>query len=368
MKIELHQISIREVAKNYADNAEDGVVGYDGRLNIRPKYQREFVYKDKQRNEVIESVKKEFPLNVMYWVKNGEDSYEVLDGQQRTLSICQYINGDFSIDNKYFHNLEEDKQEQINDYELMVYICEGTDSEKLEWFKIINIAGEKLTEQELRNAVYTGEWLTDAKKYFSKTSCVAYNIGSDYLKGSTIRQEYLEKALYWIAESKGICIEEYMAQMQHKSNANEVWLYFNNVITWVKTVFRTYRKEMKGLEWGLLYNKYKDNEYDSNQLEEKVKELMMDEEIQKRAGIYEYLLSNDEKHLNLRAFPQSMKRKAYEQQNKKCANASCPSGDKEFDIDEMEGDHITPWSAGGKTVQENCQMLCKDCNRRKSAR
>lgn len=368
MDITLNKIKVRDVFKDYSDDDENGVKGYGGKLDIRPKYQREFVYKDKQRDEVIKTVKKKFPLNVMYWVKNGDDKFEILDGQQRTISLCAYIKGDFSIDNFYFHNLTQTEKDQIWDYELMIYFCEGTDKEKLEWFKIVNIAGEKLTPQELRNAVYTGEWLTDAKRYFSKTGCVASSIGSDYLKGSPTRQEYLEKALEWISNSKGISIEQYMARMQHKSNANELWLYFNNVITWVKTVFRTYRKEMKGLEWGLLYNKYKDNEYDSNQLEEKVKELMTDEEIQKRAGIYEYLLSNDEKHLNLRAFPQSMKRKAYEEQNKKCANSSCPSGDKEFEIDEMEGDHITPWSAGGKTVQDNCQMLCRECNRRKSAR
>lgn len=169
MKIKLQEIMIREVAAGYINNQEDGVIGYSGALNIRPKYQREFVYKDKQRSSVIETVRKDFPLNVMYWVKNEDGTYEVLDGQQRTISICEYVSGNFSLDFQYFHNLTDVEREQILSYKLMVYICEGNDREKLDWFKTINIAGEKLTEQELRNAVYTGTWLTDAKRYFSKT-------------------------------------------------------------------------------------------------------------------------------------------------------------------------------------------------------
>ena len=179
MKIELHEISIRDLVENYKDCKEEGVFGYSGRLNIRPPYQREFVYKDKQRDAVIDTVQKNFPLNVMYWVKNGDD-FEVLDGQQRTISICQYVNGDFILNKFNFHNLPKDKQEQILDYKLMIYFCEGTDSEKLDWFRIINIAGEKLFDQELRNAVYTGHWLADAKLYFSKSNCAAYGLGKDY--------------------------------------------------------------------------------------------------------------------------------------------------------------------------------------------
>ena len=174
MKIELHEISIREITENYIDNAENGVTGYNGKLNIRPKYQREFVYKDKQRNAVIETIVKGFPLNVMYWVKNSDDAFEVLDGQQRTISFCQYVNGDFSINSRAFQNLTITEQQQILDYKVMVYFCEGNDKEKLDWFKIINIAGEKLTDQELRNAVYTGAWLSDAKLKFSKSNCAAY--------------------------------------------------------------------------------------------------------------------------------------------------------------------------------------------------
>ena len=197
MKIELKEFTIKDIVNGYENSDEEGVVAFSGRLDIRPKYQREFVYKEAQRNAVIDTIRKGFPLNVMYWVKN-DDNYEVLDGQQRTISFCEYVVGNFSVDEMYFHNLTNDKQEQILDYKLFIYICDGTDSEKLEWFKTINIAGEKLSNQELRNAVYTGPWLSSAKQKFSKTGCVAYKIGEKYMSGSPIRQEYLETAISWI--------------------------------------------------------------------------------------------------------------------------------------------------------------------------
>ena len=360
MKIELNEISIREVAENYVDNAEDGVVGYNGKLNIRPKYQREFVYDEKQRNAVIDTIRKGFPLNVMYWVKNEDGTYEVLDGQQRTISFCQYINGDFSIDNRAFHNLTKTEQDLILDYKLMIYFCEGNDKEKLDWFKIINIAGEKLTDQELRNAVYTGPWLTNAKLHFSKTSCAAYLLAKDYVNGSPIRQEYLETALSWINNGN---VEEYMSIHQHDPNANELWTYFRNVIEWVKLTFTNYRKEMKGINWGVLYNQFKTNTYDTEKLEQEIQTLMIDDDVTNKKGIYFYVLTRNEKYLNIRAFTESQKRSAYEKQNGICKNCG-----KHFDIKEMEADHITPWHAGGKTSIDNCQMLCKDCNRRKSGK
>ena len=179
MKIELHKISVRKVIAGYKDSAEEGVVAYGGKLDIRPKYQREFVYNGKQRDAVIETIKNSFPLNVMYWVKTDEGNYEVMDGQQRTISVGQYVNGDFSLNDRFFHNLTDKEQEQILGYELMIYFCEGTDKEKLDWFKIINIAGEKLYDQELRNAIYTGPWLSDAKLKFSKSNCAAYLLSND---------------------------------------------------------------------------------------------------------------------------------------------------------------------------------------------
>lgn len=363
MKIQMHEISIRDVYKGYKDSAENGVVAYSGALNVRPPFQREFVYKDKQRDEVINTVRKGFPLNVMYWVKNNDKEYELLDGQQRTISICQYISGDFSINYQYFHNLTQQEKDQILDYKLMIYICEGTDKEKLDWFKIINIAGEELTVQELRNAIYTGQWLTEAKKYFSKSGCPCYQIASDYLKGSAIRQDYLETVLKWIASKEGIEIEQYMAKHQHDPNSAELWLYFNNVMTWVKTYFPKYRKEMKGIEWGLLYNEHKDKVLDANTLEQEISKLMQDDDITNTKGIYHYVLDRKEKHLNIRTFDNRIKRIAYDRQKGICVKCN-----KYFDITEMEADHITPWHLGGQTVLDNCQMLCKECNRRKSGK
>jgi uncharacterized protein with ParB-like and HNH nuclease domain len=193
VKIELKQITVREVVNGYIDNAEAGVVGYGGKLDIRPAYQREFVYKDEQRNEVVRTIRKGFPLNVMYWVARDDGGYEVMDGQQRTISFCQYIKGDFSVEfdgNPYaFHNLTGEEQEQILNYPLQIYFCDGTDKEKLDWFKIINIAGEKLTAQELRNAIYTGPWLSDAKLKFSKSNAPAKGLAEKYVVGSPIRQD-----------------------------------------------------------------------------------------------------------------------------------------------------------------------------------
>ena len=185
MNIAERKVTVGEVCEGYFNDAEEGVVGYDERLDIRPKYQREFVYKDAQRDEVIRTVLKGLPLNVIYWCKTGEDTYEVLDGQQRTISLCEYVDGSFSVDDKYFYNLPADVKKKILDYPLFVYVCDGTDSEKLDWFRIINIAGEQLTDQELRNAVYAGSWTSDAKRYFSKTGCAADALAGDYLKHSS---------------------------------------------------------------------------------------------------------------------------------------------------------------------------------------
>lgn len=358
MKIELKHIKIKDIINNYEDNADEGVCGYNGLLNIRPKYQREFVYKDEKRNAVIYTIKKGFPLNVMYWAKNEDGTYEVLDGQQRTISFCQYCNSDFSLDNKYFHNLTIAEKEEILNYELMIYFCEGNDKEKLDWFQVINIAGEKLTTQELRNAVYTGTWLTSAKNIFSKKLCAAFVLSKEYVNGSPIRQEILEKALSWISDNN---IEGYMATHQHDPNANELWIYFKNVIEWVVLTFTHYRKEMKGVEWGELYDKYHKNMYDTNELESEIKSLMEDEEVGNNKGIYKYVLTRNKKHLNLRTFSDKEKRQMYEKQNGVCLICN-----NHFSFDEMEGDHITPWSQGGKTTIDNGQMLCRDCNRRKS--
>ena len=358
MNIEPLEITVRELSEGFEDLQENGVFGFDGKLVIRPPYQREFVYKDKQREAVIDTITKNYPLNVMYWAVNADDKFEVIDGQQRTISICQYVDGDFAFNGKYFHNLQNDEKERILNYKLTVYLCSGTDSEKLEWFKTINIAGEKLTDQELRNAVYSGSFVSDAKRYFSKTNCAAYAIGSDYLNGSPIRQDYLETTIKWISNDN---IIDYMAKNQHNPNANELWSYFQNVINWIKVVFPKYRREMKGINWGFLYNQFKNETYDFQQLENQISQLMQDEDVTKKSGIYEYVLTGNEKFLNIRAFTDNQKREAFERQN-----GICPKCGKTFQINEMEADHITPWHEGGKTSAENCQMLCKDDNRRKS--
>ena len=361
MNIELKEITVRDLTNGFEDNAENGVVGFGGKLDIRPPYQREFIYKDKQRDAVIDTVNKNYPLNVMYWAVREDGNFEVIDGQQRTISLCQYVNGDFSHMFRGFENLQNDEQQKLLDYKLMVYVCSGTDSEKLEWFKTINIAGEKLTEQELRNAVYSGSWVSDAKRYFSKNGCVATQIGSDYLNGSAIRQEYFETAIDWISKGN---IEVYMSNHQHDQNASALWRYFQDVISWVEATFVVKRRKfMKGIEWGFLYNKYKDNIYDTKVIEDETAQLIADDEVEKKSGIYSYILTRDERFLGIRTFSDSIKQKVYEKQKGICAISK-----KHFDISEMEADHITPWHEGGKTIEANCQMLSKDENRRKSGK
>ena len=376
MKIHPMQITIRELFAGFKDSGDEGVVGFGGRLDIRPPYQREFIYGKEPRDKVIDTVRKAYPLNVMYWVRNPDPdspsddtraTYEVLDGQQRTLSICKYVAGDFSIQEDehplYFYSLPVDEQEQVLSYELTVYVCEGQDSEKLEWFRTINIAGEKLTRQELLNAIYTGPWLADAKKYFSKPNCPAYLLGSEYVVGSPSRQELLELALKWISKDEPAT---YMAAHQHDKTAIELWNYFSSVINWVKATFPTVRKEMKFVNWGELYDAHKADKLDPAALEKLIEGLMLDDDITRKAGIYAYVLNGKERNLSLRAFSEKVKRETYTKQKGICANKKgCPEKGRSLKLDEMEADHITPWHAGGTTTAENCQMLCKDCNRRK---
>ena len=363
MNIVHASIKVRDLVKGYQDDVQTGhISGYNGKLDIRPAYQREFIYKDKQRDAVIETINKGFPLNVIYWAKKEDGTFEVLDGQQRTISICQYCNDEFSLDYRYFHNLTEDEKNVILDYELDVYQCEGSDKEKLDWFKIINIAGEKLTDQELRNAVYAGTWLSDAKKRFSARNCAAERLAKDYMAGSCIRQDYLETCLAWIASKEGTSIEDYMAQHQHDDNAGALWSYFSSVIQWMKTVFPNYRKEMKGVAWGLLYNEFGTKYPNVEQTETEVKRLMMDEDVTSKKGIYEYILSGREKVLSIRTFTDNQKREAYERQNHRCPYCEAEGVNKQWSIEEMQADHIKPWSEGGRTIADNCQMLCSRCN------
>ena len=375
MKINLQQIKVRDLVNGYVNNDEEGVVGYGGRLNIRPAFQREFVYNEKQQKAVIDTVVKGFPLNTMYWVHNEDDTFELLDGQQRTLSICEFVEGNFSMEfskgvEQAFHNLTDDEQNAILDYELMVYVCDGNERERLEWFRTINIAGEKLTDQELLNINYIGAWLSDAKRKFSKTNCVAFKLGHKFVKGSPIRQDYLETALSWIS---GGNITNYMSTHQHDVNANELWLYFNSVITWIETTFaidtnpKNYRKEMLGLNWGDLYKRFRNNMYDAQAIEKRVNELMANEEVTDKKGVYEYILSGENEDmackLSKRTFSEADKRTAYERQN-----GICPITGEYLPISEMQADHIIPWWKGGTTTLSNLQMISKTANARKGGR
>lgn len=367
MEISLQQISIRDLTDGYNDMDDEGVVAYHGLLNVRPKYQRNFVYKDDKRNAVIKSVKKGFPINVMYWAKKPDGTFEMLDGQQRTISICEYVGKKFSIKAEYFQTLPESEQEKFLDYKLQVYFCEGTDKEILDWFETINIATEVLTNQELRNAVYTGEWLTDAKRKFSKKNCVASKLNDGYVSGDPNRQLLLEKVLLWSAEAEGITgvaddrIRQYMANHQLDKNANREWQYFQDIINWARKIFANPRNILKGQPWGEFYNNYHNNFYDSDEVEKKVANLLKDDDVTNKSGIVQYVLDKDERHLNIRAFTQSQKEQMYEEQG-----GICPGCGEHFEIGEMEADHRKPWSQGGKTELSNGMMLCADCNRKKS--
>ena len=328
MTINQIEVTVGDITDGYVNNEEQGVRGYGGKLDIRPPYQREFIYNEKEQQAVITTVLNGYPLNVMYWVKRGNDAecpYEVMDGQQRTLSLCEYVAGKFSYEFKNFFNQPKDIQRKILDYRLTVYVCEGEPSEKLEWFRTINIAGKPLNDQEINNAVYAGPFVSDAKRHFSKSNCGAYRLAKDLVTGTPIRQDFLKKALEWMAghetrEGKRQTIVGYMAEHQHKT-------------------------------------------LDTAALARQISTLMRDSEIQRQQGIIPYVLTGDERELDLRAFPDDIKLAAWETQGHKCALCG-----KEMDYEFMEGDHITPWRDGGRTVKENCQMLCRECNRRKSAK
>ena len=373
MTIKQISVTVRDITQGYVNNDEQGVRGYNGLLDIRPPYQREFIYNDKEQQAVIKTVLKGYPLNVMYWVKRSDDAecpYEVMDGQQRTLSLCEYVAGKFSYEFKNFFNQPPDIQQRILDYELTVYVCEGEHSEKLEWFKTINIAGKALYEQEILNAIYAGPFVSDAKRHFSKSNCGAYKLGKDLVNGSPIRQDFLKVALNWMAEheqreGKAQSRVGYMAQHQHDPNANNLWTYYQNVLNWAITNFemKKFKKIMKGLNWALYYDKFHDKTLDTVALAQRISTLMRDGEIQRPAGIIPYVLTGDERELDLRAFPEDIKLAVWEKQGH-----ICPMCHKEFDFEFMDGDHIIPWSKGGRTVIENCQMLCHECNLHKGAK
>lgn len=372
MTIKQIEVTVGEIVNGYVNDDERGVRGYGGLLDIRPPYQREFIYNDKEQQAVIDTGLHGYPLNVMYWVRRGDDAdcpYEVMDGQQRTLSLCEYVAGKFSFELRNFFNQPDDVRRRILYYRLTVYVCEGEASEKLAWFKTINIAGKPLNDQEINNAVYAGPFVSDAKRHFSKSGCGAYRLGKDMVAGSPLRQDFLKKALEWMADHETRCgVKQtavgYMADHQHDPNANNLWTYFQTVLNWALTNFdiKKFKRIMKGVDWALLYDGYGGSTLDVDAIK-RIAALMMDGDVQRPSGIIPYVLTGDERHLDLRAFPEDVKYAVWERQHHRCALCH-----KEFDYEGMEGDHITPWREGGRTVVENCQMLCRECNRRKGGK
>lgn len=375
MKINETRLKTRDLIEGYyEDDATSKVTAWGGKLDVRPEYQREFVYAEKQRDAVINTVLNGFPLNIMYFVDRLDGTYEVLDGQQRIISICRYAKNMFSVklpaatggfNTVNYPNLFDDQLEDFLNYELHVYVCEGTEREKLDWFQVINIAGMTLENQEILNAVLHSAWLTDAKSAFSRRNCAANKNYGKYMNGDYIRQKFLETAFRWNAYYEGItgkdAIVQYMQKHRQDKNADALWKYFEDVFAWVQATFGNYDKSMKGVEWGYLYNEHKDDNLDPVELQKRVKELMADDEVQKKSGIYEYLLTGEKKVLNLRTFSERDKITMYNRQQGLCAICGKP-----FSMKEMHADHIRPWSKGGLTELSNGQMLCVNCNLAKS--
>lgn len=387
--------TICDLTAGYLRDSDDGfttdsVYGFDGRLNIRPSYQRNSVYSQDKRDAVMMTVLEECPLNTIYFVDKEDGTYEVLDGQQRILSICKYVAGEFAVASDVFptdlpqdfYNLQanmRDIAQKILDYELEVYVCRGTPSEKLRWFHRINICGEPLNDQELRNSSYTGKWLSDAKARFSSKGGRGVRLADEnpnngasepLLNGSWNRQEYLETALLWAArheghEGKG-AIEQYMLDHFADSDASALWQYFSTVIEWVRGKFTDYNKALKGIDWGLVYERYQNGDLSgniiskgANEISDRIKELIEDDEVTaKMKGIYLYIIYGEEKYLQIRQFDEKTAKIVYEKQNHQCPYCLKNGITKQYAFKEMQADHIKPWSKGGKTVEANCQILC----------
>jgi hypothetical protein len=386
MKTRLEKYKVSEIVDGFVYNELEGkgLFGLSGKLTIQPEYQRNYIYADGKKDvAVIESLLKGYPLGLIYFNDVSEDKFEVLDGQQRITSLGRFVTRKFSIkDNdgfeQRFSSLSPDKQSKIMNSELLVYHCEGEESEIKEWFKTINIAGVPLNEQELLNAIYSGQFVTLAKAEFSNSGNANTQEWSAYVKGSPLRQDYLATALSWIAASKGQETDGYMAEHRFDNNITELKTYFTTVIDWVSSVFRDVEKEMCGLDWGRLYETYHKQSYNPTKVSEAVQRLYSDFYVKKRNGIFEYVLGgeSDTKLLEVRVFDEVTKQSVYKQQTaqaKSCGKSNCPlcvdghdaNKTKIWSIKDMDADHITAWSKGGATDVSNCQILCKTHNRAK---
>ncbi|MBO0421378.1 HNH endonuclease family protein [Enterococcus plantarum] len=386
MHTKLKQYTIHEVVNGfvYNDYEGKGLFGLSGKLIIQPEYQRNYIYADGKKDVAcIYSLLKGYPLGLIYFNKLAEEKYEVLDGQQRITSIGRYINGKFAIElngNKhYFSGLSKEQQDIIMNSELLVYECSGTEDEIKEWFKTINIAGVPLNQQELRNAIYSGSFVTKAKEEFSNSGNANQQKWQSYIKGIPNRQEILEEALNWVSKGE---IDVYMSKHRNDTDINELKSYFNTVIDWISSIFINVESEMRGLDWGRLYESYHNNSYNPSDIENKLSKLYEDSDVSRKSGIFEYLLSGENpkyiKLLSIRAFPETDKKSKYREQTseaKKNNSSNCPICNTDLEYEhtnhlwaykEMAGDHIIPWSKGGKTERGNLQMLCKHHNSLKS--
>lgn len=376
-------ITVKDICKGFVYNELEGkgLFGLSGKLTIQPEYQRNYIYADGQKDvAVIESMLKSYPLGLIYFVKVSDEKFEVLDGQQRITSIGRYVTNKFAIKDdsgmeQYFDGIAKDKQDLIMGTQLLIYECEGKESEIKEWFKTINIAGVPLSDQELLNAIFSGPFVTLAKAEFSNSQNSNIQKWGAYIKGNVNRQHFLERALDWV--SKGHIVD-YMSRHRYDNNINELKTTFNTVIDWVSGVFDDVEKEMCGLEWGRLYDTYHKNPYDPKKVSSEVQKLYGDPYVKNRKGIFEYILggSLDRKLLDIRVFDEATKKFVYALQTKSaeskhesncslCAIGHDANKTKIWKLAEMDADHVTAWSKGGATDVKNCQMLCKTHNRAK---
>ncbi len=385
MKTELHtEWTVEEICEGFEYNELEGkgLFGMNGRLTIQPEYQRNYIYADGKKDvEVINSVLKGYPIGLIYFNKCEGGRLEVLDGQQRITSLGRFVTNKFAVKQdkmeQYFSGTAKDKQNKILDTKLLIYVCEGEESEIKEWFKTINIAGVPLNQQEILNAVYSGSFVTLAKEEFSNSQNSNISKWSSYISASVNRQEYLETALNWVSKGN---IENYMSIHRHDDNINELKTYFNSVIDWVDGMFEEVHSEMKNIEWGRLYETYHKQPYDKKEINKKVSELYADEYVRNKKGIFEYVLGNcrEVKLLEIRIFEDRDKKTVYERQTKEAKEkgvSNCPmcvlenltNKSKIWNYKEMDADHITAWSKGGATDITNCRMLCRTHNRMKGS-